>query len=406
MQVEKSAGPLAGLRVIEMGSFIAGPFCAQILADMGAEVIKIETPGSGDPMRQWGVNLKDGKSVWWPVIGRNKKSVTLDLHTSEGQDIARRLIMAADILVENFRPGTLEQWNLGPEELRREHPALIVARVSGFGQTGPYRERAGFGSVAEAMGGLRTLAGFPDRMPPRVGISIGDSLAGLFAALGVMASLHARSASGTTGGRGQVVDVAITESVMAVLESVISEYSATGIKRSRTGSILPGIAPSNLYPTKDGDWVLIAANADGVFRRLAAAMERPDLAADPRYATHRARGVSQLELDEIIAEWSAGLPAATVVERLTAAGVPAGPVYDAAGVAQDPHFRDRGAVIDVETEDFGVLTMQGVVPHFSDTPGSVRWPGASLGQHNEEVYGELLGFSASDIARLRERGVL
>jgi crotonobetainyl-CoA:carnitine CoA-transferase CaiB-like acyl-CoA transferase len=221
-----------------------------------------------------------------------------------------------------------------------------------------------------------------------------------------MASLHARSATSVTGGRGQVVDVAITEAVMAVMESVVSEYSATGVKRTRTGSILPGIAPSNLYPTKDGDWVVIGANADGVFRRLAAAMDRPDLADDPRYATHRARGANQQDLDGTIAAWTEALPAAVLVERLTAAGVPAGPVYDAAGVAQDPHFRDREAVIEMETEDFGVLTMQGVFPRFSETPGSVRWPGPALGQHNEEIYGDLLGFSAADIARLRERGVL
>jgi len=287
----EAKGPLAGLKIIEMGSFIAGPFCGQLLADFGADVVKLEPPGTGDAMRQWGVSKKDGKSLWWPVIARNKQSVTLDLRRPEGRELARRLIAEADVLVENFRPGTLEDWGLGPDVLKAENPGLIVARVSGFGQTGPYAKRAGFGSVAEAMAGMRGLAGFADRPPPRVGLSIGDSLAGVFAAMGVLLALRSRDAH--VERQGQVVDVAITESVLAVLESVISEYSGTGNLRGRTGSILPGVAPSNLYPTADGTWILIGANADGIFRRLAVAMGEPELGTDARYATHSARGHRQ-----------------------------------------------------------------------------------------------------------------
>ena len=411
MSREESRGPLAGLKVIEMGSFIAGPFCGQLLADFGADVVKLEPPGTGDAMRQWGVSKRDGKSLWWPVIARNKQSVTLDLRQPDGRDLARRLIGQADVLVENFRPGTLEDWGLGPDVLKAENPGLIVARVSGFGQTGPYAKRAGFGSVAEAMAGMRHLAGYPDRPPPRVGLSIGDSLAGVFAAMGVLLALRTRDAHAAhqgpdAKGHGQVVDVAITEAVLAVLESVVSEYSGTGAVRGRTGSILPGVAPSNLYPTADGTWILIGANADGIFRRLAVAMGEPDLGTDARYATHGARGRHQDELDARIAAWTERHGLDHLVTLLESHGVPAGPVNDAAGVVADAHLREREAVIEVETADFGTLAMQGVAPRLSETPGGVAWAGPALGEHTDAVLGDRLGLGAAEIAGLRARGVI
>ncbi len=396
-------GPLAGLRVIELGAFIAGPFCGQLLADLGADVIKVEAPGVGDPMRQWGMH--QGHSIWWAVIGRNKRSVTADLRQAEGQALVRRLIKTADVLVENFRPGALEKWNLDPEQLRREQPNLVVARVSGFGQVGPYRDRPGFGSVAESMGGLRHLTGYPDRPPTRVGVSIGDSLAGVFAAFGVVTALY-NSVKRDGNGRGQTVDAAITDSVLAILESAVSEYSAAKTIRQRTGPILPGVAPSNLYPTSDKSWVMIAANSDGVFRRLAEAMGEAELASDASFTTHQARGCNQDELDQLIARWSVAYTRDELLALLTRHEIPAGPVYDAADVANDPHYRERGAVVDVETEEFGTLSMQGVVPRLSDTPGSVRWPGVPLGRHNAEVYGGILGLSEEEIAKLRNEGVI
>lgn len=398
------AGPLAHIKVVEVGSFIAGPFCGQLLADLGADLIKIEPPCGGDTMRQWGAaKSADGQSLWWPVIARNKRSVTLDLRTPSGQDIARRLIRQSDVLVENFRPGTLEGWGLGPDLLRADTPGLVIARVSGFGQTGPYSTRAGFGSVAEAMAGLRHLGGYPDQTPPRMGVSIGDSLAGMFAAIGIVASLLARPRQ---EGRGQVVDVAISESVLAVLESVIAEYSATGAVRGRTGPVLPGIAPSNLYPTADGHFVLIGANADGLFRRLAGAMGQPDLAADPRYATHVARGERQAELDARIADWTRERRRADVLAMMEAAGVPAGPVNDAEAVAADPHLRARGALVEVDTNEAGPLLMQGIVPHLSDTPGRIAWAGPRLGEHTDDVLRSRLGLNEAEIDALRAKGVI
>ncbi len=402
MTQHPNSGALAGIRVIEMGSFIAGPFCGQLLADLGADVVKIEPPQAGDVMRQWGAVQLDGKSLWWPVIARNKRSLTLDLRTGKGQEIARALLREADILVENFRPGTLEKWSLGPDDLWATNPGLIVARVSGFGQTGPYSRDVGFGAIAEAMGGLRALAGFPDRPPPRAGLSIGDSLAGVFAALGTVAALEARRRTG----KGQVVDVGITDAVLAVQESVLSEYSATGALRQRTGTRLPGIAPSNLYPTGDGLWVIIGGNGDAIFKRLAEAMGKPDLAADPRYATHRARGAHQDELDDLVAAWTQTLPLEQLLAILKRAAVPAGPLNDAAGIVQDPHFRERGAVVEVDCEEYGRLTMQGVTPRLSETPGAVQWAGPSLGCHTHEVLSERLGLSPAEIAQLRADGVI
>ena len=393
---------MQGVRVVEMGSLLAGPFCGQILADFGAEVIKIEPPGQGDPMRQWGRQY-NGRGLWWPIIGRNKKSITLDLRKPEGQALARRLAARSDIVVENFRPGTLERWGLGYEELSRENPGLILVRVSGYGQTGPYRDKAGFGGVAEAMGGLRYITGYPDRPPTRVGISIGDTLAGTLGALGALLALRHREVS---GGRGQVVDTAIFEAVLTYMESLIPEYALAGYIRERSGSVLPGIAPSNIYPTADGTWIVMGANADNVFRRLCQAMGRPEMADDPRFSSHHARGQHMELLDGIIAEWTSGHTASELLKILDEAGVPAGRIYTAREMMEDPHFRAREDVVWVDAPGIGPMPMQNVFPKLSETPGRVRWAGPELGQHNEEVYRGLLGLGDAALARLREEGVI
>jgi formyl-CoA transferase len=395
-------GPLDGLTVIEMGTLIAGPFCGQILGDFGATVIKIEDPKAGDPMRQWGRSLPKGHSPWWPVIGRNKRSVTLDLRTVEGQDIARRLIGGADVLVENFRPGAMEKWGLGYERLSADNPGLVMARVSGFGQTGPYSSRAGYALIGEAMGGLRYITGEPDRAPARAGISVGDSLAGLHAALGTMMALHARHRSG----KGQVVDAAIYESVLSVMENLITEYGLTGYIRERSGSVLPGIAPSNAYPTKDGALVVIGANQDTLFRRLCDAMGRPELAADPRYAGHAARGENQAELDDLIGAWTATLDADALLALMETSGVAAGRVYRAPDMLADPQFAAREAIVETPHPVFGSVKMQNAFPRLTDTPGAVRWPGPALGEHTDEVLTDRLGLSAQAIADLRAKGVV
>jgi formyl-CoA transferase len=395
-------GPLDGLTVIEMGTLIAGPFCGQILGDFGATVIKIEDPKAGDPMRQWGRSLPKGHSPWWPVIGRNKRSVTLDLRTAEGQDIARRLIGGADVLVENFRPGALENWGLGYERLSADNPGLVMARVSGFGQTGPYSSRAGYALIGEAMGGLRYITGEPDRAPARAGISVGDSLAGLHAALGTMMALHARHRSG----KGQIVDAAIYESVLSVMENLITEYGLTGYVRERSGSVLPGIAPSNAYPTKDGALVVIGANQDTLFRRLCDAMGRPELAQDPRYAGHAARGEHQAELDALIGAWTATLDAEALLALMETSGVAAGRVYRAPDMLDDPQFAAREAIVEVPHPVFGAVKMQNAFPRLTGTPGSVRWPGPALGEHTDAVLTERLGMSSEEISRLREGGVI
>ncbi len=394
---------LEGVRVVELGTLLAGPFCGQLLGDLGAEVIKVEPPGSGDPMRQWGRNKVNGRSLWWPIIARNKKSVTIDLHKPEGQQLARCLIAKADILVENFRPGTLEKWGLGYEELSRDNPGLIMVRVSGYGQSGPYHRRAGFGSIAEAMGGLRYITGYPDRPPTRIGISIGDALAGTLGALGALAALWRRDLK---GGRGQVVDVAIYEAVLAYMESLIPEYSLTGYIRERTGSVLPGVAPSNIYPTADGQWLVMGANADNVFRRLCQAMGRPELADDPRFATHDARGQNMATLDAIIAEWTSTQPVDRLVELLNEVGVPAGKIYTAREMLADPHFAARNAIVWVDAPGIGKMPMQNVFPKLSATPGRVRWAGPDLGEHNREVFCGLLGLGEAELAELARKGVI
>ncbi len=395
-------GPLADLRVIEMGSLIAGPFCGQILGDFGAEVIKIEDPGVGDPMRRWGRSLPKGLSPWWPVIARNKKSVTLDLRSAEGQEIARGLIGKSDVLVENFRPGSLEKWGLDPLALRRADPRLVVARVSGFGQTGPYARRAGYGLIGEAMGGLRKVTGEADRPPARVGISIGDSLAACHASLGVLMALHARQSSG----EGQIVDAAIYESVLAMMENLVTEWDITGYARERSGPILPGIAPSNVYPAAGGEWILIGGNGEAVFRRLVGAMERAELAEDRRFVDHAARGVHQAELDAIIAEWTGARPLDELLALLEACGVPAGRIFGPAEMIADPQYQARDSIVSVEHETFGQIRMQNVFPKLSATPGAVRWPGPPLGAHTAEVLSEVAGIEPAELRRLAAAGVI
>ncbi|QCK85523.1 CoA transferase [Phreatobacter aquaticus] len=398
-----ATGPLSDIKVVELGSFIAGPYCGQLLADMGADLVKFEDPGKGDPMRQWGFAKKDGASVWWPVIGRNKKCVTVDLRKKQGQDILRRLVKDADVLLENFRPGTLEKWGLTIEALHAMNPKLIVARVSGFGQYGPYSAKAGFAAVSEAMGGMRTINGYPDRLPTRTGLSIGDTLAGLYTAYGIVAALHQRDRDG----RGQVVDVGLTDAILAAIEGVISEYSVTGHVRGRTGLTSPGFAPSNIYPTLDGHHIVIGANADTIFGRLVEAMGMAELKTDPRFARHGARGQpdNQAEIDRIIGDWTSTKPRDELLKLLDAASVPAGGVNDAAAVAADPHFRARDMIVEVDTAEFGRMLMQGIVPKLTRTPGAIRWAGAGLGEHNDEVLAAV-GYSADEIARLKADDVI
>ena len=394
-----SAGALEGLRVIEMGQLIAGPFCGQLLGDMGADVIKIETPGAGDPMRSWG---RGDTPLWWEVIARNKRSVTIDLRRAEGQALVRRLIGGADILIENFRPGTLEKWGLGPADLLAAQPRLIVCRMSGYGQTGPYAQRAGFGLIGEAMGGLRHIVGDPDRPSSRVGISIGDTLCATYGCLGVLAAVEARHRTG----RGQLIDSSLYESVLQVMESLVIDYSVTGHVRERTGAILPGIAPSNVYRCTDGDY-LIGGNNDGVFVRLCSAIGQPGLAQDDRFASHEARGRYQHEIDAIIEAWTVTRSMDEVEAAMIAHGIPAGRSYRAPDMLADPHFAARGSILEVEHPRHGTMKMQGVFPLLSETPGSVRRPAPAVpGQDNRAVLAELLAMNDDEIDALGHAGVI
>jgi len=397
-----SGGPLADLVVIEMGSLIAGPFCGQILGDFGAEVIKVEDPKVGDPMRQWGRSLPQGLSPWWPVIGRNKKSVGLDLRTPEGQAIARTLISQADVVIENFRPGAMEKWGLGYDVLSKDNPGLIMARISGFGQTGPYSQRAGYGLIGEAMGGLRHVTGEPDRPPARAGISIGDSLAAMHSVMGITMALHHRARTG----QGQVIDAALYESVLAVMENLVTEYDITGYVRERSGSVLPGIAPSNAYPCANGEMILIGGNGDNVYARLTEAMGRPDLKVDPKFVDHASRGANQQELDGIIAQWTSSYALEDLRALLQNQGVPASRVFRAPDMLDDPQFMARDAIVSVDHEVFGPIRMQNAFPKLSATPGRVRWPGPKLGEHTDAVLAARAGCSAEQLGALRSRGII
>lgn len=396
------AGPLDGLKVIELGQLLAGPYCGQLLGDLGADVIKVEQPGVGDPLRMWGRERVDDQALWWPIAARNKRSITVNLRVGSGQEIVRRLAENADILIENFRPGTMERWGLGWEDLAATNKRLIMVRVSGYGQTGPYSRRPGYASIGEAMGGLRYVMGDPSRPPSRAGISIGDSLAAIYAALGALAALHETERSGL----GQVVDSAIYESVLAVMESLIPEYTLGGFIRERTGSFLPNVAPSNVYPTKDESWVIIAANQDSLFRRLCQAMGRADLIEDERFRDHTARGNHQAELDGIISEWTATLPKEDVVALMHQHEVAVGGIYRAPEMLEDPHFKARDSIVEVDHPQLGSVAMQNVFPRLSRTPGTVRWAGPSLGQHTREILEKRLGMSETEVDELARAGVV
>ena len=395
-------GPLDGITVIELGQLIAGPFACQILGDFGAEIIKVELPEGGDPMRQWGRLTPEGESLWWSVIGRNKKSVTLDVRTPAGRSALLSLISTADVVVENFRPGTLESWGLAYEDLTAQNPGLIMVRVSGFGQTGPYSHRAGFGAIGEAMGGLRYLVGEPGRPTVRTGLALADAVSGLMGALGAVISLLERRSSGL----GQVIDVALYESMLTLMESIIPEYVATGEIRERTGATLPGVAPSNVYPTADGRDIVIAGNHDSVFRRLTELMGRPELADDPRFTSHVARGEHMAEIDEILGSWTKTQLSDELVEALAQAGVPAGPIYRAPDMLADPHFAARDSLVSVDHPTLGSLVMQNVAPKASRTPGTIRWVGPALGAHNDEVLADRLGLTPEQIEQSQGRGAV
>ena len=393
-------GPLAGLKVLELGQLIAGPFAAKTLADFGADVIKIESPGAGDPLRKWRL-LKDGTSVWWQVQSRNKRSVALDLKSPQAQDIVRRLAAESDVLIENFRPGAMEGWGLGPDELLGLNPRLIMLRISGYGQTGPYRDKPGFGVVAEAMGGLRHLTAEPGRVPVRVGVSIGDTLAALHGVIGIFLALQERQRSGL----GQVIDVALYEAVFNCMESLLPEYSAFGAVRGAAGSALPGIAPSNAYRCRDEGYALIAGNGDSIFKRLMAVIGRPELGADPELADNAGRVARVAELDDAIGQWTARRTVDEVLAALDQASVPAGRIYTVADIAADPHYRARGMLDEVRMDDGSLLAVPGIVPKLSRTPGSHRRNAPHIGQDSDAVLREM-GLSPEQIQTLRNQGIV
>ena len=393
---DPESGPLAGVKVLELGTLIAGPFCAKTLADFGAEVIKVEPPGEGDPLRRWR-KMRNGVSLWWHVQSRNKKSITLDLRQPEGQAVVRRLARECQVVVENFRPGALEKWNLGWEVLSRENPSLVLVRISGYGQSGPYRERPGFAAIGEAMGGLRYVTGFPDRPPVRPNLSVGDTLASLHAVIGALLALRS--------GKGQIVDVALYESVFNVTESLLPEFDALGEIRQRSGSTLPGIAPSNLYACSDGAYVLIAGNADTLYRRLMTAIGRLDLRDDPALARNDGRAAQMARIDDAISEWTSKRTQKQVLEEMEKAEVPAGRIYTAADIAADPHYAARGMLQQVIASDGEPLKVPGIVPKLSATPGAIRTAAPKLGEHTEAVL-EGLGFSADEISAFRQKKVI
>lgn len=395
-------GALDGIRVLEVGSLLAGPFTGRLLGDFGAEIIKIEAPDKPDPMRKWGKQIGD-EGLLWPIQSRNKKCITLNLREKEGQSVFLDLVKESDVVLENFRPGTMEKWRLDYETLKKINQGIIMLRTSGFGQTGPYRHRAGFGSVGEAMGGLRYVTGYPDRAPTRVGISIGDSLAALFATIGCLIALQERNKSG----QGQVVDTAIYEAVFAMMEGLVPEYEKTGYIRERTGSILPGVAPSNLYKTKDDEYVIIAANADTVFYRLTKVMGQPELSEDKRFVTHTSRGKNMEELDLIIEDWTQTLKTEEILNKLAENGVPAGKIYSAKDIVQDPHYAAREMIISMQHPTLGELPIPGIVPKLSRTPGEIKELGpVEMGEHNAEVFRELLKYSTEKINALESSNII
>jgi crotonobetainyl-CoA:carnitine CoA-transferase CaiB-like acyl-CoA transferase len=398
---EATPGPLTGVKVLELGSLIAGPYAASILAQFGAEVIKIEPPGDGDPLRKWR-KLHDGTSLWWYSQSRNKKSVTLDLKSETAREIVRQLVANVDIVIENFRPGTLEKWGLGWEQLRAIKPSLIMVRISGYGQDGPYSARPGFAAIAECMGGLRYTSGFPDRPPVRVGVSLGDTLASLYGTIGALMAMHHLKVN---GGQGQFIDVALYEAVFAIMESLVPEYQMQGFVRERSGASMPGIAPTNTYRCGDGLYVAIAGNGDGIFRRFMEAIGRPDLAQEPLLASNDGRAAQSQRLDDIISQWTARHALAEVLTTLDAASVPAGRIYTAADIATDPHYQARGMIEHHQLSDGQPIDLPGVVPKLSATPGTTQWLGPMLGEHTAEVLASI-GIDAKALEQLRSAGVV
>ena len=392
--------PLDGIRVLELGSLIAGPFCAKTLGDFGAEVIKIEPPGEGDALRKWR-RMRNGTSLWWHVQSRNKKSVTCDLRRPEGQEVVRRLARRSQIVIENFRPGALEKWHLGWDALSRDNPKLVLVRISGYGQTGPYRERPGFAAIAEGVGGMRYITGFPDRPPARSNLSLGDTIAALHGVIGALLALHHVK----SGGAGQVIDVALYESVFNCMESLLPEFDAHGYVRERTGSALPGIAPSNLYPCSDGSYVLIAGNVDSLYRRLMTAIGRADLRDDPALARNDGRAAQVARIDAAISAWTSQKTQPEVLAAMEQAEVPAGRIYSAADIAADPHYAARRMIETITANDGEPLKVPGVVPKLSATPGAIRTQAPKLGEHTAEVLTEI-GYSDADIANLKQANVI
>lgn len=393
--------PLSGIKVIELGTLIAGPFCARLMAEFGAEVIKIESPDGGDPLRKWR-KLHEGTSLWWYVQARNKKSITLNLRMPEAQGIVRKLVKDADVVIENFRPGAMEKWNLGWDALSAINPGLIMVRLSGYGQTGPYRDRPGFGAIGESMGGMRYVTGYPDRPPVRVGVSIGDSIAALHGVIGALMALHHRNQN---GGCGQYIDVALYEAVFNMMESVLPEYGMFGHIRERSGASLPGIVPSNTYITEDHKYVVIGANADTIFKRMMRAIGRPDLADDPALAHNDGRVAHTEEIESVISDWVACHDLEHVLDVLDRAEVPSGKIYDIADIAADTHYRAREMIQEFQLEDGQPLKVPGIVPRLSETPGEIRWLGPRLGEHTAEILGRL-GYTQEEQEKLKQRGVI
>jgi formyl-CoA transferase len=398
-------GPLAGIRVLELGNFIAAPFAGRLFADFGADVIKVERPGQGDELRGWRL-LAGTTSMLWRTIGRNKRSVTLDLRTDNGRKLALRLVRQCDVVLENFRPGTLERWGLGPAELAEANPNMVLVRISGYGQTGPYADRAGFGGVAEAFGGLRYVTGDPAGPPVRAATSIGDEVAGLYAVIGALMSMLARARGGAAA---PVVDVALYEAVFSLMESLVPDYDAYGVVRERTGGSLPGVAPTGVYPCQEDTWVVIGGNANAVFARLMATIGRNDLAEDPGLASGRGRGLRSDELNAAIAAWTVSRTVEEVLAAMEKVGVPAGPVNDASAIADDPHYLARDMLLTHQVDVDGAqqaVRFPGIVPKMPESPGEVKWPGPELGEHTDEVLGDLLGVSAAELSHLRTEGVI
>lgn len=398
---EPKSPPLKGIKVIELGTLVAGPSCSRILAEFGAEVIKIEAPDGGDQLRDWR-KMYEGTSLWWYVQARNKKSVTVNLRVPEGQEIVRKLAIDADLVIENFRPGALEKWHLGWEQLSQINPRLIMVRLSGYGQSGPYRDRPGFGVVAEAMGGMRYVTGYPDRPPVRLGISIGDSIAALYGVIGALMALHHRDVN---GGRGQFVDVALYEAVFSMMESLVPEFDVLGFVRERAGNALPGIVPSNTYPTRDGKFVIIGANNDSIFKRLMTAIGRADLAHDPQLANNAGRVPRTAEIDRATADWTQQHDLEQVLVVLEQAQVPSGKVYDAADIVKDAHYAARGMIESHTLPDGKAIKLPGIVPKLSETPGATAWLGPALGAHTAEIL-SALGYDTAAQQELREKGVI